>query len=169
MPAFPGQNGADDPTRTDDLLITSELLYQLSYVGPGYGPLLSLPRRPSPANDSVWEGKALSPSIGRALSPSRVARSVFRVSSGLARLPDSRRSSRFRFDQWIWWGFDDRGGRRGAECSARLRARHRRRVFPAHEPASRVRLAGKCDRAFDRDALRRLEWSAGEHGTLSGG
>ena len=30
-----GQNGADDPTRTDDLLITSELLYQLSYVGPG--------------------------------------------------------------------------------------------------------------------------------------
>ena len=27
-------NGADDPTRTDDLLITSELLYQLSYVGP---------------------------------------------------------------------------------------------------------------------------------------
>ncbi len=28
-------NGADDPTRTDDLLITSELLYQLSYVGPG--------------------------------------------------------------------------------------------------------------------------------------
>lgn len=28
------KNGADDPTRTDDLLITSELLYQLSYVGP---------------------------------------------------------------------------------------------------------------------------------------
>ena len=32
---FRGINGADDPTRTDDLLITSELLYQLSYVGPG--------------------------------------------------------------------------------------------------------------------------------------
>ena len=31
----PRKNGADDPTRTDDLLITSELLYQLSYVGPG--------------------------------------------------------------------------------------------------------------------------------------
>jgi hypothetical protein len=26
-------DGADDPIRTDDLLITSELLYQLSYVG----------------------------------------------------------------------------------------------------------------------------------------
>ena len=26
-------NGANDPIRTDDLLITSELLYQLSYVG----------------------------------------------------------------------------------------------------------------------------------------
>ena len=25
--------GANDPNRTDDLLITSELLYQLSYVG----------------------------------------------------------------------------------------------------------------------------------------
>ncbi len=37
-PKFPNHstdiNGADDPTRTDDLLITSELLYQLSYVGP---------------------------------------------------------------------------------------------------------------------------------------
>ncbi len=29
------KNGADDLIRTDDLLITSELLYQLSYVGPG--------------------------------------------------------------------------------------------------------------------------------------
>ncbi len=28
------KNGADDPTRTDDLLITSELLFQLSFVGP---------------------------------------------------------------------------------------------------------------------------------------
>ena len=28
------KSGADDPIRTDDLLITSELLYQLSYVGP---------------------------------------------------------------------------------------------------------------------------------------
>ena len=28
--------GADDPIRTDDLLITSELLYQLSYVGLGH-------------------------------------------------------------------------------------------------------------------------------------
>ena len=27
------KSGADDPIRTDDLLITSELLYQLSYVG----------------------------------------------------------------------------------------------------------------------------------------
>ncbi len=27
------KDGADDPNRTDDLLITSELLYQLSYVG----------------------------------------------------------------------------------------------------------------------------------------
>ena len=27
--------GANDPIRTDDLLITSELLYHLSYVGPG--------------------------------------------------------------------------------------------------------------------------------------
>ena len=27
------RNGANDPSRTDDLLITSELLYQLSYVG----------------------------------------------------------------------------------------------------------------------------------------
>ena len=38
QPKFPNHsayvNGADDPTRTDDLLITSELLYQLSYVGP---------------------------------------------------------------------------------------------------------------------------------------
>ena len=31
-----GRNdGADDRVRTDDLLITSQLLYQLSYVGPG--------------------------------------------------------------------------------------------------------------------------------------
>lgn len=29
------KSGADDPIRTDDLLITSELLYQLSYVGSG--------------------------------------------------------------------------------------------------------------------------------------
>ncbi len=29
------RDGADDPIRTDDLLITSELLYQLSYVGLG--------------------------------------------------------------------------------------------------------------------------------------
>ena len=29
------KSGADDPIRTDDLLITSELLYQLSYVGLG--------------------------------------------------------------------------------------------------------------------------------------
>jgi hypothetical protein len=28
-----GLNGADDPDRTDDLLITNQLLYQLSYVG----------------------------------------------------------------------------------------------------------------------------------------
>ncbi len=28
-----GGNGADEETRTPDLLITSELLYQLSYVG----------------------------------------------------------------------------------------------------------------------------------------
>ncbi len=28
-----GKNGANDPDRTDDLLITNELLYQLSYVG----------------------------------------------------------------------------------------------------------------------------------------
>ncbi len=27
------KSGANDPDRTDDLLITSELLYQLSYVG----------------------------------------------------------------------------------------------------------------------------------------
>jgi len=26
-------HGANDPNRTDDLLITSELLYRLSYVG----------------------------------------------------------------------------------------------------------------------------------------
>ncbi len=31
------RTGADDPIRTDDLVITSDLLYQLSYVGPqGY-------------------------------------------------------------------------------------------------------------------------------------
>ena len=40
-------NGADDPTRTDDLLITSELLYQLSYVGPGSEQGVSLLGRPS--------------------------------------------------------------------------------------------------------------------------
>jgi hypothetical protein len=28
-----GTGGANDPNRTDDLLITSELLYRLSYVG----------------------------------------------------------------------------------------------------------------------------------------
>ena len=28
------KDGADDRTRTGDLLITNELLYQLSYVGP---------------------------------------------------------------------------------------------------------------------------------------
>ena len=38
-PTFPfgdiqmDEAGANDPDRTDDLLITSELLYQLSYVG----------------------------------------------------------------------------------------------------------------------------------------
>ncbi len=31
--ASKGGYGANDPNRTDDLLITSELLYQLSYVG----------------------------------------------------------------------------------------------------------------------------------------
>jgi hypothetical protein len=30
-----GLDGADDPIRTDDLGITSALLYQLSYVGVG--------------------------------------------------------------------------------------------------------------------------------------
>ena len=43
------KNGADDPTRTDDLLITSELLYQLSYVGPGSERFVSMLGRPSPA------------------------------------------------------------------------------------------------------------------------
>ena len=33
--AIQEKSGADDPIRTDDLLITSELLYQLSYVGAG--------------------------------------------------------------------------------------------------------------------------------------
>ena len=31
------KNGANDRNRTDDLLITSELLYRLSYVGSGKG------------------------------------------------------------------------------------------------------------------------------------
>ncbi len=30
-----GENGAGEQTRTADLLITNQLLYQLSYAGPG--------------------------------------------------------------------------------------------------------------------------------------
>lgn len=33
MPAFEVEDGANDPDRTDDLIITNDLLYQLSYVG----------------------------------------------------------------------------------------------------------------------------------------
>ena len=43
--------GADERSRTADLLITNQLLYQLSYVGPEDGFGFSLPRRPSLAND----------------------------------------------------------------------------------------------------------------------
>ena len=32
-PHFPRENGAGSRTRTDDLLITNQLLYQLSYTG----------------------------------------------------------------------------------------------------------------------------------------
>jgi integrase len=39
------ENGAGDQTRTDDLLITNQLLYQLSYAGPG-GVVLCGQRRP---------------------------------------------------------------------------------------------------------------------------
>ena len=44
-------DGADDRTRTDDLLITNQLLYQLSYVGAG---LASFPwRRVGPFSYAV--------------------------------------------------------------------------------------------------------------------
>ena len=33
LPEFKKKNGADERTRTADLLITNQLLYQLSYVG----------------------------------------------------------------------------------------------------------------------------------------
>ena len=125
------QNGADDPTRTDDLLITSELLYQLSYVGPGYGPVLSLPRRPSSANDS------------RSVRERSFVRSRFRVSSRA--VPASRMRGGLlsvalagRIGRWIRWGFDDRRGHRGAECSARLPARHRWRAIPVRITSRRV-------------------------------
>ena len=36
-------NGADEETRTPDLLITSQLLYQLSYVGPPAKVIISVP------------------------------------------------------------------------------------------------------------------------------
>ena len=160
--ADPQKNGADDPTRTDDLLITSELLYQLSYVGPGYGPLLSLPRRPSPANDSIPV---------RVLLEERIVRSVFRVSSGFARVPDARRLLATVF-------VDSAGGSGGAlMTSGAIGAQNVARGFrvaigwddSAHEPASHVRLAGRCDSPFDPDTSRGLEWSAGEGSSLRGG
>ena len=45
------QSGADDPTRTDDLLITSELLYQLSYVGPEDGLAVVTNSNPAPRGE----------------------------------------------------------------------------------------------------------------------
>jgi hypothetical protein len=75
------KNGADDPTRTDDLLITSELLYQLSYVGPGGELRLSL-RQPSLAKSAIAHRRA-------ARVPDACAESGPRFSRGSSTRPPS--------------------------------------------------------------------------------
>ncbi len=42
-------SGADTPNRTEDILITSEMLYQLSYIG------ITVPQRTKPLHDKTGE------------------------------------------------------------------------------------------------------------------
>ena len=93
-----GKFGADDPIRTDDLLITSELLYQLSYVGPGGDHRLSIDPSIKPAFASQE----------RRCPPMGGPRSECHPFAGL------------ESD-----GADDLRDRRGAECSAGTSRRHR--------------------------------------------
>jgi hypothetical protein len=123
---FKGINGADDPIRTDDLLITSELLYQLSYVGPGgvrWRSVLLVVDRLSPIHATPKSAIAHCPPMG---SPS------------FERFPTK--------DGWTTDGANDLWGRRGAECSAGAWRRHRcsgNRQGTRSDRAVNVRLAAR--------------------------
>jgi hypothetical protein len=59
-PVFEVKNGANDPDRTDDLIITNDLLYQLSYVGfRNRCHYSELPRGKSSAQDEKKEAGGL--------------------------------------------------------------------------------------------------------------
>ena len=95
------KNGANDRNRTDDLLITSELLYRLSYVGSGKGitypfwlesqahsppdrgigqmdhdPPLGWIRRVQPGNPSLLSEQSRQPQHGLHQAPQALERAV---------------------------------------------------------------------------------------------
>jgi hypothetical protein len=125
------KNGADDPTRTDDLLITSELLYQLSYVGPGGELRLSL-RQPSLAKSAIAHRWAARVSDACLESDPRFSRgSVNRAA--------------------IRWGRRPLGSP-GAECSAGPSRRHR----TLRGSVNYGRICSMSLEGFDRAGFRRL-------------
>ena len=66
----PKESGAGEWTRTIDLLITNQLLYQLSYTGLGRNPNRSIGLRPHPSVRPLAGGEYQTPIAGNIQWPS---------------------------------------------------------------------------------------------------